>query len=288
MKINPFVALHYTWGNRRMIASHEGYADYLRRCPEQFDTARYVAQARQAGPYPTGDHDWHYDFTRQPMHDKLLDQYRLDEIVGQGTTVERALRLMDWLTVHSCYNGAEIRASYKCQGKRETSDRLLRYTHDGGFARAINCKHKAFVLVDLCLAAGIFAMPLSLMNLPHCHVVAHIWLDEEARWIMLDPSLNAYITDEEGRALHAIEIQNRRCAGEELHIARYDFNGTQDCRDIYLDNFILACLLEIGVFHGNNTKRKDPQWCLTPKGITPHNTKTKTINATQLLAPPKT
>jgi len=248
VRINLLTALRYARGNRAAIASHEGYVDYNLRCAETYNIPGLVQKAKQAGPCPEEPGSgWRYDFKRRPVHDKLLIKYRLDEIVEQGSTIECALRLMGWLTAHSCYNGMEIRACFLFQGRRETGDRLLRYTYNGGFARALNCRHKAMVLADLCMACGIAALPVELQNLPCNHFVVQVWLPEERRWVMLDPSFNSYITDEAGRALNLIEIKRQHCAGKEMHVAQYDLNGTQDCRGIYLNDFILGPLLHIMV-----------------------------------------
>ena len=264
MKISLWTALQYAWGNRVSIASHAGYVDYTRRCAARPEAAALVEKTARSGAYPTGqDSGWRYHFTRLPMHDKLLERYKLSEIAEQGSTFARALRVIDWLAGQTCYNGMEIRACFLFQGKREVSERILRYSYDGGFKRAINCRHKAMVLSDCLMAVGIAALPLWLSNHPNCHYVVHAWLPEVSRWVMLDPSLNTYITDEAGRALSLIEIHEKHRAGEELSVAQYNFNGTQDCRETYLDNFIVGCLLEIKLCDG------------------------RTLNATELLAEQK-
>jgi len=246
MRISFWTYLEYAWGNRASIASHEGYVDYLRRCPEMYDLPAQIAKARQAGCFSRQPGE--PALQRLPVHDKLLQAYHLDQVAGQGTAFERALRVMGWLTAHSCYNGMEIRACFLFQGKRKTSDRILRYTYDGGYRRAINCMHKAFVLADCLMAAGISAVAVELDS----HFVVHVWLPEEHRWVMLDPSLNSFVTDEAGRALNLTEIKQRHCAGEELRVAQYGFNGTQDCREIYLDSFILSGLLNLKNIKGEH------------------------------------
>ena len=282
-RISFFNYLQYAWGNRRAIASHEGCADYTQRCAQSPEAAQLLQKARRA---PSIEDSWRYDSTRRPLHDKLLAAYQLNEISGEGTAFERALRLMDWLTAHSCYNGMEIRASFLFQGKRETADRLLRYTYDGGFARAINCRHKAFALADCLMTVGINALPVTIVQTGGCHLVVHAWLPEEERWVMLDPSLNSYITDETGRALHLIEIYDRHRRGEQLHVAQYHLNGKQDCRDVYLNSFVLGCLLEIEVYNGTGSKRKGPRNRLVPEGVEPKDAKLRTITTMELLAPP--
>lgn len=296
MKISLLTALRYAWDNRAKIASHEGYAAYLRRIAARPDAAYWAKNSAGAGAYPDGpDGGWRYDFTRLPAHDQLLDTYKLNAVAGQGDTLKRALRVMDWLTAHTLYNGMEVRACYLFQGKREETPRILRYARDGGFLRAVNCRHKAIALADCLLAVGVAAMPLGLWSytyrpgeeivtpMPN-HYVVQLWLPEERRWVMFDPSFNAYVTDATERALHLAEIQAAHRAGETLRAAKYDFNGTQDCRETYLDGFILGSLLEITACDGSR-RMDDFRNHLLPEDV-PQKEK-RMITLTELLAEPK-
>ena len=297
MRFTRFTLWQYSWNNRRAIASHAGLVDYMRRCAARPEAAYWLQNSVQAGVYPEGpDGGWRYKFEHLPVHDELLQAYKLDEIAGQGDTFNRALRLMDWFCAHTQYCGMEIRAAFRFQGKTEDSLRILRYAYDGGFRRAINCRHKAFVFADLCTACGMFAIPVALgsftwregeadVDMPPCHFVVHVWLAEERRWVMFDPSLNSYVTDGTNRALNLIEIHGHHIQGEHVAIAQYDFNGTQDCRETYLDNFILNGLLELIVRSGTN-RSGGPLACLLPADVPPRDGKLRTITTAEFLAEP--
>jgi len=238
-----------------------------------------------AGPYPQGpDNGWRYDFTRRPVHNKLLKRYGLDQIAGQGSTFERTMRVMNWLCAHTYYNGM----SFWTGALPDNGLKILRHTYDKPFKRAINCRHKAIALADCLMAVGINALPVAILNLPNNHFITHVWLPEENRWVMCDPSFSSYISDPEGRALNLIEIALRFWQGEEILVAQYDFNGTQDCRETYLNAFILLSLREIEVYNGTGSKRSDPRNRLLPEGTTPPDEKLKAISATELLAEPIT
>ncbi|MCL2494053.1 MAG: transglutaminase-like domain-containing protein [Oscillospiraceae bacterium] len=296
MKISFFTYLQYAWGNRKSIASHEGYVDYTRRCAARPAAAYWTQNSARAGAFPGSDSGWRYVFERLPVHDRLLQEYGLNEIAGQGNAFDRSLRLMDWLTAHSCYNGMEIRACYRFQGKKEDSLRILRYAYGGGFRRAVNCRHKAYVFADCLIAAGIHAIPIGMesrtwrpdedtVTPTPCHFVVHVWLPEEQRWVMFDPSFNSYITDKAGRTLDLIEIHELHRQGEAMNAARYDFNGTQDCRASYLNGFILGSLLEIQAWDGSDRKGGLRNYLL-PENVPKTNKDTRAITTTELLAEP--
>ncbi|MDR2687116.1 MAG: transglutaminase family protein [Oscillospiraceae bacterium] len=248
MRLTLHKALKIAYRSREALRSPGSYAACLRK-----DAADPVGRA-QAGPYPEGDGGWRFQFERLPVHDALLRTYRLDEIAGQGDIFTRVLRIMDWLTAHTWYNGHAIWPAWRFQGS-EDSLRILRYAYDGPFRRCLNCRHKAFVFADCLTAAGMHAMPVAMGgDSGGCHFTVHAWLPEARRWVMLDPSFNAYLTDETGRALNLVEIQGRHRQGEKLCAAQYSLNGTQDCRDIYLEGFLLASLLRIYARDGKDTR----------------------------------
>jgi len=297
VKLSFFTYLQYAWGNRRSIASHEGYVTYINKWTGGPSAAYWAQNSARADAYLQGDNGWRYDFTRLPVHDALQKAYGLGEIAGQGSVFERALRLMDWFCAHTCYNGMEIRACYRFQGKKEDSLRILRYSCDGGFRRAINCRHKAYAFADCLMAAGIYAIPLEMQSYTYRsgeeivtptpnHFVVHAWFPEERRWVMLDPSLNSYITDEDGRALNLVEIRKLHRQGEKMQVAQYDFNGTQDCRGTYLEGFILGSLLEILVRDGSDRSKSGPRNCLLPVDVPQGDENTRAITAAELLAEP--
>ena len=297
MRLSFWTLLRYTWSNRASIASHAGYAAYLRKWSATPDAAYWAQNSARAGAYPEGDTGWRYQFQRLPVHDQLEKAYGLNEIAGQGSAFERSLRLMDWFCDHTRYNGMEIRACYRFQGKTEDSLRILRYACDGGFRRAINCRHKAYAFADCLMAVGIFSIPIAMesrtyrpdekpVTMTPCHFVVHAWLPEECRWVMLDPSMNAYVTDETGRALNLIEIQALHRQGEKLNVAQYNFNSTQDCRETYLNGFLLGSLLEMYLRDGTDRQKSGPRNRLLPEDVPQNDKNARAITVTELLAEP--
>jgi len=275
------------WNNRRTLRSPEDYVKFLRECAAAPEAAYFLRNSEQAGPYPEGpDGGWRQEFTCLPVHEKLLKAYKLDEIAGQGATFTRALRLMGWLSAHTWYNGMSI------WDARLPDDglKILRYACDKPFLRCINCRHKAIALADCLRAVGMAAMPVGFCNYTYRpgeenviptpnHLAVHLWLPEESRWVMLDPSFNSYASDEKGRALNLIEIQKLHRLGGELHVAQYDFNGTQDFREEYLNGFVLGSLLEIVTLGGKCR--------LLPEDVPRRDDdKARAITAAELLAEP--
>ena len=271
------------WKNRKIVRSQENYSVFVRECSESKAVAERVQNGQQAGPYPEGPGSgWRYQCKRLPMHDELQKAYDLEEIAGQGDTFTRALRVMGWLTAHTWYCGM----SFWSGSLPDNGLKILRYAYDNPFRHAINCRHKAYALADCLVAIGIAAIPVCIINEGYCHLVVHVWLPEERRWVMLDPSFDSYITDETGRALNLFEIHDCRRRGEALNVPQYNFNGTQDCRESYLEHFVLCSLWEISTYNSTGSKQGDSRNALLPEGVASKDNKLRSITATELLAEP--
>jgi len=237
------------------------------------------------GDYPTEpDNGWRYGFRRTRRHDKLCKRYGLTETAEQGTEFERALRVMQWFCANTYYNGMAFWSAML----PDNTPTILRYAYRKPFRRAINCRHKAVALADCLLAVGIDALPIGMIRDGCSHVIVHVWLTQEQRWVMFDPSFDAYITDETGHVLNIIEIAQQHRAGKPLIIAQYHLNGAQDCRDCYLSYFMLGSIEELLLFdHTPRYTRKKMRNSLLPAGAKSNIKRSRAITASELLAAPK-
>ena len=146
-----------------------------------------------------------YDFHNE-AYNLLIEKYKIDKIAGEGTEFEKALNLMNEfaprLTHNSYYdNHVEMRAS-----------ELLEYSLDNA-KHGINCRSKAQIFNEFCLALGIYARKVWIMpNSGYdndCHVVNEIWDPQRNKWIMFDITNNEYWVDENGTPLSILEIRTK-------------------------------------------------------------------------------
>lgn len=151
------------------------------------------------------DHDFSYDFSA-PSYSELLNKYKIKSIAGDGTEFEKAKRLMDEfaprLTHESNYdNHIEMNAiallEYSLNNKRH----------------GINCRSKAQILNEMCLAIGIYSRKVWIKpNSPYdndCHVVNEVWDTSLNKWVMLDITNNEYWVGENGTPLSVLEIRRK-------------------------------------------------------------------------------
>lgn len=156
------------------------------------------------------DFEFTYDFSHED-YAELKSKYGLEKTAGEGSEFERARRLMDKfaprLKHKSDYdNHIEMRALS-----------LLEYSLDNK-KHGINCRSKAQILNEACLALGIYSRKVWIMpNSDYdndCHVVNEVWDGSLNKWVMLDITNNEYWVDENGAPLSVLEIRYKGAAGE--------------------------------------------------------------------------
>lgn len=141
-----------------------------------------------------------------PEYGTLREKYSLDKLAGKGGAFQRAKRLLHHFAprlTHSSYFDNHV----PCDALS-----LLEYSYERP-DQGINCLNKSKILAECCLAVGIYARRVGMM--PYSpydndnHVVAEIYDPELGKWIMLDPSTDGWLADENGVSLSLLEIRER-------------------------------------------------------------------------------
>jgi hypothetical protein len=204
-----------------------------------------------------GTSGYRYIFEYLNEHTRLKDIYNLENIAGNDSTLSKALNIMQWLSDRTYYCGQS-----NLSGVEVFS--ILEYALKGGFDHAIRCDQKSVALSECLLAVNIFAYPVMLESYDYndsgnvitginCHNVTHIYLPEEEKWIMFDPSFNAFFTDGNGKILNIIEIKDTLKKREPVILSQYSLNGHDDIfRKKYPYDFIYNLSFRISVWDGNN------------------------------------
>lgn len=150
------------------------------------------------------DLEFAYDFSHAD-YAVLLSKYGIGTIAGSGSEFDRAMRLMD-----------EFSSRLTHRSRDDVTDMgalsLLEYSLDNP-KNGINCRNKAQILNEMCLALGIYSRKVWLIPYsPYdqdCHVVNEIWDTTWDKWIMLDITTNEYWVDEHGTPLSVLEIRQK-------------------------------------------------------------------------------
>lgn len=136
----------------------------------------------------------------------LKEKYNLQQIADSGSDFQKAKNLVNHFSLRMTHDG-NYDNHIECN-----SLSLLEYCLDNP-QQGINCLNKAKILVEMCLACGIFARRVSII--PYSpydtdnHVVIEIYENTLSKWIMLDPSINTYFIDENSEPLSMLEIRDK-------------------------------------------------------------------------------
>jgi hypothetical protein len=172
-------------------------------------------------PSPTVDVTFTYAAPTDENLARLRKLYDLDSIAGQGPEVQRMINLMRWvyqLTGHA--NEPEI-------PKELTAFNLIRLAKDEHMQ--INCYMKTIILNEVYLAMGWPSRQTHLLPSEkeevESHFIASVYASSLGKWIMMDPDMGTYVTDENGTILGVSEIRSRMIAGRPLQVKDVDDTG---------------------------------------------------------------
>ena len=170
----------------------------------------YDSETKLLKQYPTFSKgkpiEFTYDFNCK-KYEELLQKYPIEEIAGEGSEFERVLRL-----IHE-YSGRLTHKSDYDNSIEENSLALLEHSLDQP-DNGINCRAKAEILNEMCLALGIYSRrvfinPYSAID-SDSHVVNEIFDTQRNKWIMVDMTTDSYVVDENDTPLSLLEL--RQCA----------------------------------------------------------------------------
>ena len=141
-----------------------------------------------------------------PKFAELKSKYPIESVAGNGGDFSKAVNLLHWVSGNIYHKGDYMNAL------PDNSLAYLDYALGRCIAQGINCVALSTVLAECLLSIGIkarkvFIMPCSPYDGDN-HVVVNAYIKELGKWMMLDPTLNAYLSDEEGQILSILELRN--------------------------------------------------------------------------------
>ena len=165
-------------------------------------------------PSPTADVSFTYAAPTDENLARLRELYDLDAIAGRGPEVERIIKLARWvflLTGHA--DEPEI-------PKELNAFNLIHLAKDEHMQ--INCAMKTIILNEVYLAMGWPSRQTHLLPAEKeeeaSHYITSVYARSLGKWMMMDPDMGAYVTDEKGTILGVAEIRGRLFAGRPLRV----------------------------------------------------------------------
>ncbi len=172
------------------------------------------------------------------MLTRSRDYFNLDSIAGAGDDVSRIKKLLYW--VHDLVRHDGSSSWPDCEFNLVD---LYETCRDG--ERGLNCRFMAMMLAEALLAEGIPARYLTCQSKDYandsdCHVITVAWAESLGKWVWVDPTFAAYVTDENGLMLHPGEVRYRLQHDLPL-VLNEDANWNHQSRQTkenYLENYM--------------------------------------------------
>ena len=133
----------------------------------------------------------------------LRKEYNLDSIAGNGTETSKILNLMHWVHNVVKHDGASENP------KVQNAINIISVCKTEN--RGVNCRMMATVLNECYLAMGIKSRHITCMPgeeiFDDCHVINMVYSKDLKKWLWIDPTFNAYVTNENGEMLSIQEVR---------------------------------------------------------------------------------
>ena len=156
----------------------------------------------------------------------ISDKYNPFKIVNGLDDFYSALKLMEWTFNHLLHSKEE-----KYTGKQFAID-IIEFSDSCN--TTVNCLCHATVLTEMLLCLGykvkkVYTLSCDVLPSEN-HVVVDVFIKSLSKWVMLDPTLCCYITNEENIPLSVSEIRNALMKKTKFSICYYNrfknkFNG---------------------------------------------------------------
>lgn len=229
----------------------------------EFEKLTILKNAKPYSPGSSSAIDFKYAHPSDSMLTATRIRFNLDSVAGNGDEISRMKNLLHFTHEAVRHDGSSAWPNVPINFgalydicKREN--------------RGINCRLMAIMLTEALLAEGIPARYLTCVPKHYdidqdCHVIVAAWSKDLNKWVWLDPTFDAWVTDENGTLLGPAEVRERLIADKPL-ILNEDANWNhqeKQTADHYLKYYMAKNLYLIGC---NTINRPEPEGRMSIKG----------------------
>lgn len=193
---------------------------------------------KKSAPYAKDDAK--VEFRYQPKRSnnlcKVRDYFKLDSVAGQGDELSKIINLL-----HFAHDNIRHDGSNQAFAELDAIDLYNYYKATG---KGVNCRQLAISLCEMYLSMGIPAryvtcMPADSLDY-ECHVINTVWSSQLQKWLYIDPTMDAWVTDENGTLLSIAEVRERLINDQPLLLCETaNWNHeSQQTKEYYLETYM--------------------------------------------------
>ena len=151
------------------------------------------------------DNPFRYESKDSKCLSVVREYFKLDSVAGQGDELSKIINLL-----HFAHDNMRHDGGNRAFAEMDAID-LYNYCKTTG--KGINCRQLAISLCEMYLSLGIPARYVTCMPADpldyECHVINTVWSSQLQKWLYIDPTMDAWVTDEDGTMLSIAEVRER-------------------------------------------------------------------------------
>ena len=166
----------------------------------------------------------------------VREYFKLDSVAGQGDELSKIINLL-----HFAHDNIRHDGSNRAFAEMDAIDLYNYYKTTG---KGVNCRQLAISLCEMYLSMGIPAryvtcMPADSLDY-ECHVINTVWSSQLQKWLYIDPTMDAWVTDENGTMLSIAEVRERLINDQPLVLCETaNWNHeSQQTKEYYLETYM--------------------------------------------------
>lgn len=276
--------------NVEVMKALPGWQTVVQKIRENGD---YLYILQQSAPYNLSAEG--KAFTYEPASSanltRVREYFNLDAVAGEGSEVEQMQRIMTWLHDTIQHNGRHF-PSVKSRDAISLFDKCVEEKE------GLNCRGLATILSELYMAMGWPSRFVTCESRAYdsdsdCHVICMVWSKDLNKWIWMDPSFNAWVTDENGTLLGLLEVRERLIDGRPLVLneeANWNHKEKQTAEH-YLYNYMAKNLYLMSTYldngFGSESREGKTYVTLVPEGFNYHHSPYATSNPSYFFQSPQ-
>lgn len=228
---------NYAWSAEQdsdldAIRSDKRFKAAAARLKEWCDYAHIL---RHAAPYVGQQCDtlpeWRYAAPNDRELVRVREYFQLDSIAGAGDELSKIKNILRWVHDNIEHDGSSPWPEHR--------NSIAMYELCKREGRGINCRMLAMVLNECYLSMGlksryVTCMPRTMVS--DCHVINVVYSNQLDKWVWVDPTFNAYLTDDNGEMMSIDEVRECIRSGRKCHL-NDDANWNNRSKQTY-ENYI--------------------------------------------------
>lgn len=186
---------------------------------------KYTHLLRYYSNFDHGECELEFEYVYDGNLRTLIDEFDLLSVIGESNQWEQVKNMLKWVSDTFIWDGSTM----------EIPDRKnARTIAELGAKNGTNCWLLSVMMAEFLLAIGYKARFVRCLPFNYkdgdCHVVVHVFINELNKWVMVDPSFNGYVLNQDQVPMSLMEFR-QAVINDDVIIVNTDLNENGETFD---------------------------------------------------------